>query len=485
MTQREQHRGKGRWRAALWRRLRAGFVSLLAGCQAVPAHVATCRRPDIPTPRIAVVAGQVALDTAAQTARHPLRSAGTLLVELAMSVQEAAHGLFRKRLGLAFARAPGPLPECRPTLDPDALEAELARVAGDELQPAEVRLILDGGEALAALQQAIDGATGQIDVLMYLWDNDPLGWEVARRLAARAGPTVRVRVLVDGGGNLLQGEPKDAPIAQVNAVVCWLARQPFVEVIRTRNAFFRFDHRKLVLIDGRLVWSGGRNFTWGAFFQAHDLTYTLTGPLTAELASRYESFWRKQGGPPGPPLPPPPLPCAANTQARLVRTRPYETNLARVVYTAVDRARAHIYVENPYFADSRLFVKLAEARRRGVDVRVVLTLDSGSKLIDLANKATVNRLLRAGIRVYLFPGQTHVKALAVDGLWAYIGTGNFDPLSLRHNRELGVALSHGPLVGELEGRLFQADFRPEWEVCEPLPLAGYEPLAEALASIFL
>jgi cardiolipin synthase len=308
---------------------------------------------------------------------------------------------------------------------------------------------------------------------------------VARLLAARAGPTLTVRVLVDGGGNLLQGEPRAATAGQVNAVVCWLAHQPFVRLIRTRNPFCRFDHRKLVLIDGRLVWSGGRNFTRGAFFEAHDLTYTLSGLLTAEVAARFERYWREQGGPPGEPPPPPPPADDANTRARLVRTRPYESNLAHTVYTAVERAQNHVYVENPYFSDNSLFIRLARARRRGVDVRVMLTLDSGSKLLDVANRATVNRLLRAGIRVYLYPGQTHVKALSVDGVWAYLGTGNFDALSLRHNRELGVAISHGPLVGELEERVFLTDFRPEWEVCRPLPLGGYEFIFEGLASLFL
>jgi cardiolipin synthase len=406
------------------------------------------------------------------------------LAEPALAGREAAAGLFRKRLALGLAPRPGPVPESRPTLDADALEADLRRVAGDELQPATIRLITDGREALAALEEALDQATCQIDVLMYLWDNDPLGWHVARRLAARAGPNLRVRVLVDGGGNLLQGEPAGTSAAQANAVVCWLARQPHVQVIRTRNPFFRFDHRKLVLIDGWLAWSGGRNFTWGAFFEAHDLTYTLTGPLTAEVAARFERFWQRQGGPPAPPPAPLAVP-GANTLARLVRTRPYEHNLANTAYTAVDRARHHVYVENPFLTDTRLFVKLAQARRRGVDVRVMLTLDSGSKLIDLANRVTVNRLLRAGVRVYLYPGQTHVKVMSVDGLWAYLGTGNFDPLSLRHNRELGVAVSHGPLVAELEERLFLADFRPEWEVGAPLPLTGHEYLAEALASVFL
>jgi hypothetical protein len=60
-----------------------------------------------------------------------------------------------------------------------------------------------------------------------------------------------------------------------------------------------------------------------------------------------------------------------------------------------------------------------------------------------------------------------------------------NPISLWRNREIGVALSHGPLVGELEECLFRPDFRSEWEVRAPLPLAGYEFTVEVLASMFL
>ena len=80
-----------------------------------------------------------------------------------------------------------------------------------------------------------------------------------------------------------------------------------------------------------------------------------------------------------------------------------------------------------------------------------------------------NRLLRAGIRVYLYPGMTHVKAVVVDGVWAYLGTGNLDPLSLRHNYELGLAISDGPVIADLEQRLFVEDMRPETELMRPLP----------------
>jgi phosphatidylserine/phosphatidylglycerophosphate/cardiolipin synthase-like enzyme len=127
----------------------------------------------------------------------------------------------------------------------------------------------------------------------------------------------------------------------------------------------------------------------------------------------------------------------------------------------------------------------ARGRQRRAVVRAVLTLDSGSTTFDHANRVTANRLLKAGVRVYLYPGKTHVKAVAVDGVWAYTGTGNFDSLSLRRNRELGLAVVDGPLVRELEERLFLADFRPEWELTEPLPLSPLDYLYELLAAGFL
>src|SRR5207253_4588840 len=142
------------------------------------------------------------------------------------------------------------------------------------------------------------------------------------------------------------------------------------------------------------------------------------------------------------------------------------------LYEAVAQARHHVYVENPYFSDPRLLAHLADARQCGADVRVVMTIRSGCEAVDRSNRVTANRLLRAGIRVYLYPGLTHVKATSVDGCWAYLGTGNFDFLSLRHNRELGVAVGAGPMITALEEALFLPDFRPEWELTEPLPVTA-------------
>jgi cardiolipin synthase len=428
---------------------------------------------------------QVATDTAVTSAAHPDRLVFALTTGPLAYLRAWGSGLVEKRVALKLLGPAPPVCPDRPTLDTAALEAKAERVSRQPLAPADVRLYIDGYDALAALEGIIDTATCRLDVLMYLWNSDEIGWGVARRLAAKAGPDLPVRVLVDGGGTLLDGEPDEASADEVHRAVCWLARQPHVTVLRTRDPNFRFDHRKLVVADGRLAWSGGRNFIDTAFFRAHDLSYTVAGPPAAALAATFDDAWEFHGGQPVLPRPAAEPPAEVNARLRVVRTRQYERTLVRNLYAAVEHARHHVYAENPYFGDNHMLYLLAQARQRGADVRVVLTLDSGSTVYDHANRVTANRLLKAGARVYLYPGMTHVKALAVDGVWAYTGTGNFDNLSLRHNRELGIAISEGPVIQEIEERLFLPDFNPEWELTEPLPLSPldyfYELIATAIA----
>jgi cardiolipin synthase len=459
-----------------------GTVLLAVGCRMTPTPPAGCESASMS--RRGTFIRQVAADTRAAAADHPIRAGYSSLTEPFAYFRAWESGLVEKR---TFGKRRGELPPIcpdRPTLDVAALEEYSRRIAKSEASPAAVRLCIDGEDARCALHEVIDGAQCRLDVLMYLWGSDTIGWEVARHLAAKAGPNLPVRVLIDGGGNLLQGEPKEASTAEVNAAVCWLAAQPCVSVIRTRDPWFRLDHRKLVVADGCVAWSGGRNFVDSAFFKAHDLTYTVRGPLAGEMADLFENFWRGQGGAPSDYQPPKSPPDQANAQARVVRTTPTERAIAKILYDAVLYSRHHVYAENPYFSDNHMIGLLVQARRRGADVRVVLTLDSDSTIFDRSNRVIANRLLAAGVRVYLYPGMTHAKALAVDGVWAYTGTGNFDNLSLRHNRELGLAINDGPIIGELEERLFLADMQDEWELTEPLPVGPLDYLAEFLASTF-
>jgi cardiolipin synthase len=393
-------------------------------------------------------------------------------------------GLVEKRVAMKLLGPPPPICAIRPTLNTAELEADAQRVSEEEPSPAHVCLHIDCEESRSALEDVIESATCRLDVLMFIWGNDNIGWNTARHLAAKARPELPVRVLVDGSGNLFQSGSEVSPPSELNRAVCWLADQPYVTVLRTRNPGLRLDHRKLVVADGRIAWSGGRNLVDDAFFATHDLTYTVDGPLAGRMAEVFEDAWRHNGGTARSDSPPPPPSDLPNALARVVRTTPAKREFARILYEAVEKSEHHVFVENPYFSDNHLISLLARARRRGSDVRVVLTLDSGSRIFDRSNRVTANRLLAAGVRVYLYPGKAHAKVLAVDGVWAYIGTGNFDNLSLRRNRELGLAINDGPIIAELEERLFWRDFQDEWELIEPLPVGSLEYLAEFIASTF-
>jgi phosphatidylserine/phosphatidylglycerophosphate/cardiolipin synthase-like enzyme len=136
----------------------------------------------------------------------------------------------------------------------------------------------------------------------------------------------------------------------------------------------------------------------------------------------------------------------------------------------VDAAKDHIYLENPYFEDRILVRKLVAASARGVDVRAVLTMRGDVRTMNKFAAITANALLRGGARVYLYPAMTHVKAMSVDGDWVYAGTGNFDALSMRNNREVSLTIRGPEIARDIETNLFLHDMAISEELHALLPL---------------
>jgi cardiolipin synthase len=483
-------------------RLLVALLLAAAGCRA-PAGRFSSGDASAPYPHCSLVfARQIVEDSAIEATCHPLRTGVRLVAEPADHLWTASRGAVGKRLLMRLHGSPQPLASNRKSVDADALEKELDAALGSQLEPASIRLYPEGTEALASLLNIIDSARERIDVLMFQWENDALGADLAERIAQRASPNLRVRLLIDGGGNLIFGLPARHHSTDVNAVLARLAETPHVELVRIRNPFGRVDHRKLVLVDGRIAWTGGRNFTHQSFFGQRDMSFTVEGNLVQNLQGQFDRFWHNQGGSvteieqarldhPEEEIRPASLHAAlagsspVNARARLVCTAPLNHQIETILYHAVDRAEHHIYMENYTFCDSLLVFKLAEARRRGADVRVVLSFNDATRALNRANRVIANRLLAAGVRVYVYPGLPHTKAAVVDGCWAYLGSGNFDPLSLRRNLEMGIAVSDCPLVQEVEQTLFVPDLREDWELKKPLTVSPADYLCEVFASFCL
>jgi cardiolipin synthase len=146
---------------------------------------------------------------------------------------------------------------------------------------------------------------------------------------------------------------------------------------------------------------------------------------------------------------------------------------------AIRRSRKFIYIQNAYFTDDTILYELAKARRRGVDVRVIIPLESDRGLLSRANAIAANALLGRDIRVFIYPGMSHIKAAVFDG-WVCLGSANLDRLSLRINMEINVATSDSQTAHLLIERIFAPDFARSPELTAPFPERWMDHLIETV-----
>jgi len=118
---------------------------------------------------------------------------------------------------------------------------------------------------------------------------------------------------------------------------------------------------------------------------------------------------------------------------RILQTRNLDSDIHKAQIAAIQNAQSYILIENAYFSDDRTVYELARARRRGVDVRIIIPSRGNHGALNASNKITINTLIKNGIRVYEYPGMSHVKAAIFDG-WVSVGSANFDKLSLKVNK---------------------------------------------------
>jgi cardiolipin synthase len=247
-----------------------------------------------------------------------------------------------------------------------------------------------------------------------------------------------------------------------------------VDVRQAQNPWLTGDHVKTAIIDKNIAFTGGMNIAREYRYDWHDLMVELRGPIVDVLQYEFGKAWahagflgdlsylvKSLGRKP------------ANTTnigypVRALFTRVDDPEIFRVQRAAIRNAQKYIYVENAYFTDDAMLYELAKARRRGVDVRVIVPLVTDRGPITRNNALAANAMLEHGIRVFIYPGMSHVKAALYDD-WACLGSANWDRWSFRINKELNIATSEPSAVRELKTRVFEADFAASVELTEPFP----------------
>ncbi|MDH4107533.1 MAG: phosphatidylserine/phosphatidylglycerophosphate/cardiolipin synthase family protein [Gammaproteobacteria bacterium] len=357
-------------------------------------------------------------------------------------------------------------------------ERRLDALTGRGASQGSIHYLVDGEEFFTRFIDALSAARSSIHLRTYIFDNDDYATRFGEFLKRRSQEGVEVRVLLDGLGTIIstieQQESLPEDYEGPSSVHKYLERDSKVDVRQAANPWLTGDHVKTATIDRSIAFTGGMNIAREYRYDWHDLMMELRGPVVGVLQEEFDKAWAHAGF-----LGdytylfrsfdhPAPEPEEQDYPVRVLFTRVDDPEIFMAQREAIRNARRYIYVENAYFTDDAMLYELARARRRGVDVRVIMPLVTDRGPITRNNALAANAMLAHGIRVFVYPGMSHVKAALFDG-WACLGSANWDRLSFRINKELNIATSHPPAVRELEERLFERDFARSVEITEPFP----------------
>lgn len=340
------------------------------------------------------------------------------------------------------------------------------RVARRPLMTGNTIEMLDSGdEAYPAMKAAIDGAERSILLETYIFDRDPIGHRIADALIEAVKRGISVRVLIDAVGARysvpsIMGYLRDGGVRVdvFNGNVIIGLRLPYAN-LRT--------HRKILIVDGRIALTGGMNirqaFTseFAGPDHARDMHFCVTGPVVADLFQTAAEDWRfatnealrgdhwriaTPANEPGSPL-----------FMRVVSSGPdrsLETN-HKMLIGAFSVARTSIRIMSPYFLpDRELISALTTAARRGVEVDVVVPAVNNLTLVDRAMTAQFDQMLKNYCRIWRAEGPfNHSKLLSIDGIWAYVGSSNLDPRSLRLNFEVDLEVFDKGFAGRIDAHI--------------------------------
>lgn len=389
------------------------------------------------------------------------------------------------RVSLAFVQGAPPRPGSA------EFEARLDKLGLASSLPGELSYHLDGGMFFNAFEKALATARQSIDVQVFIFDSDDVGLRCADLLRARA-EEIPVRVILDDlGSTFAHGRqpPSGLPAGfkQPRDIGAYLQHGGSKVALReTLNPWLVTDHTKLHLFDRKVAFIGGMNLGRESRHEWHDLMVSVRGPIVAALNRDFEGTW-KRNGPRGDLTlfnREEPLKTAEGpgVPIRILRTDAANarSDILVAMLQAIRGARERIWIEMPYFAADIIENELEAAATRGVDVRVILPNRANHGIMDAGNFVTARNLLEAGVKVYHFPGMTHLKAMICDD-WATVGSANLDTISMRINRELNFSFSDPDLVAELVALVFEPDFlasRPLTITDTKLNLA---PLIESIA----
>ncbi|MCU4179100.1 phospholipase D-like domain-containing protein [Bosea sp. BH3] len=328
------------------------------------------------------------------------------------------------------------------------LKTSMGALFGSNYVPGNrVETLVNGAQIFPSMLQAIREAKQTISFETYIYWRGAIAEEFAEALSTKAREGLSVKVLLDWVGSL----PMDEGLVQ-------RMKDAGVEVVRFRPlTWYTLDrvnnrtHRKLLVVDGRMGFTGGVGIAdeWNGDARSpnewRDTHYRVEGPAAAEFQAAFAEHWIEATGELllgdrfFPELSP-----AGDHAVQVVMSSTHQRNVMHLMLmTALASAQASVRIATPYFVPDELTrQQLLEARKRGVDIQILVPgSQTDARIVRKASRHLWGDLLQAGIRISEYqPTFFHCKLVIVDDIWTSVGSTNIDDRALRLNDEANINL---------------------------------------------
>jgi len=363
---------------------------------------------------------------------------------------------------------PGPLTGLLPSL------AGLTHgrvIAGNSVE------VLENGAFFDAMFEDMRRARSSVHFETFLWKDGVLGQRLVDALLERRRAGLEVRVLVDADGGKEMGEQAQRRLREGGCKFALYHRKQ----LRDIGKINRRDHRKLLILDGRIGYAGGHCIVdlWLGDArndkEVRDVGVRVQGPVVHDLQSAFSENWVDEtgelfvGNHVFPDLEP-----AGKVGVHVARIKPEGSppSVKVLHHLVLCLARKRLWIQNPYFLpDNDAIEALVQAAGRGVDVRVMVPSAEASDFPSVQHAAHRNfeTLLAGGVRIFEYQKTLlHQKMMTIDGVWSAIGSANFDDRSFEINDEITLGLLDPGLAGQ-----FEAIFQRDAAVCVELEHASW------------
>jgi len=356
----------------------------------------------------------------------------------------------------------------------------------------KVQTLLNGEQIFPSMLAAIRGAQSTITFETYIYWSGSIGREFVDALTERARAGVRAHVLLDWVGSLKMEQALVDEMKQAGIEVVRFHKPHWSNLNKLNNR----THRRLLVVDGRIGFTGGVGIADQWRGQARnpeewrDSHFRVEGPVVAQMQAVFLDNWMRatgrvlHGDAYFPALKP-----AGDLAAQMFSSSPSggSESMQLMYQLAITAAKHRIELANSYFVPDEMTIQiLADAARRGVKVRVIVPNGHiDSEVVRKASRGSWGPMLQAGIEIAEFqPTMFHVKSLVVDGLFSSVGSTNFDNRSFRLNDEANLNVLSREF-GAIQQRVFDQD----WTWARRISLAEWqarpwsERLQERLAGV--